>query len=72
MYQSISPIPPPFKKTAGIILYTCMYSQQEYNYSADTTNQIKKITNNKSHQRVIKLSYWQEHGYNHPTLIYFL
>lgn len=48
---------PPFKKTAGIILYTCMYSQQEYNYSADTTNQIKKITNNKSHRRVIKLSY---------------
>lgn len=51
------PPPPPIKKAAGIILYTYMYSQQEYNYSADTTNQIKKITNNKSHRRVIKLSY---------------
>lgn len=44
MSQSISP--PPYKKAAGIILYTYMYRQQEYNYFADTTKNKNQKKNN--------------------------
>lgn len=46
-HGSIDHPPPIKKKAAGIILYTYMYRQQEYNYFADTTkNKNQKKKNN--------------------------